>query len=37
MDPTWVEPDEAQVASLAAILGVETASDQYNAVSGALA
>ena len=37
MDPSWVEPDEAQVVSLAAILSVETASDQYGAVSGALA
>lgn len=37
VDPSWVEPDEAQVASLATVVGVDTASDQYFAVSGALA
>lgn len=37
MDPSWVQPNEAQVVSLAGVLGVEVGSDHYNAVSGALA
>jgi hypothetical protein len=37
VDPSWAEPDEAKVVALAGVLGVEPASANYHAVSGALA